>query len=48
MIYILGLQVATFAALGTWFIATGSVRLGIAQLLLAVVQAVIYSGGGLR
>jgi hypothetical protein len=43
MLYILGLQVATFVALGAWFIATGSVRLGVAQLLLAAVQGVIYS-----
>lgn len=42
---VLGVQVATFVALGAYFIAHGSARLGVAQLLLAVVQAVIYSGG---
>jgi len=44
MLYILGLQCATFVALGCYFIATGSIRIGIAQLLLCAVQAVIYSG----
>lgn len=41
---ILTVQVATFGALGFYFISEGQGRLGIAQLLLAVVQAVIYSG----
>lgn len=35
-------QVATFAALGGYFLTTGAWRLGVAQLLLAVVQVVIY------
>jgi len=42
---VLGVQVATFVALGVYLIATGSTRLGIAQLLLAIVQATIYSAG---
>jgi len=42
---ILVIQVGTFLALGVCFIASGQVRLGIAQLLLALVQVVIYSGG---
>jgi hypothetical protein len=45
MLYVLGLQCATFVALGAWFISHGNWRLGVAQVLLAVVQAVIYSGG---
>jgi predicted membrane-bound dolichyl-phosphate-mannose-protein mannosyltransferase len=44
MIAILGIQVATFIALGALFVAQGQWRLGGAQLLLAAVQAVIYSG----
>jgi hypothetical protein len=44
MIAILGIQVVTFVALGALFIAEGQWRLGAAQLLLAAVQAVIYSG----
>lgn len=42
---ILIIQVATFLALGAMFLASGDWRLGVAQILLAVVQAVIYSGG---
>lgn len=42
---VLAVQVFTFVALGAHFVTHGEVRLGIAQLLLAVVQAVIYSGG---
>lgn len=44
MIYVLAVQVITFLILGVYFMGS-NVRLGIAQLLLAVVQAVIYSGG---
>jgi hypothetical protein len=43
-IAILTLQVATFAALGGAFFAEGQWRLGAAQLLLAAVQGVVYSG----
>lgn len=42
---VLGVQVATFFALGGYYLSTGNVRLGVAQLLLAVVQAIIYSAG---
>ena len=41
---ILAVQVITFVAIGAVFIAQGQLRLGIAQLLLAGVQAIIYSG----
>lgn len=41
---ILAVQVATFLALGVYFLAAGDWRLGTAQLLLAAVQGVIYSG----
>lgn len=41
---VLGIQVGTFIAFGAWFIADGQMRLGAAQLLLAAVQVVIYSG----
>lgn len=41
---VLAVQVATFAALGALFLHQGQWRLGVAQMLLAVVQAVIYSG----
>lgn len=40
---ILAVQIATFAALGFLFILDGDWRLGVAQLLLALVQGVIYS-----
>ena len=42
---VLVVQVVTFITLGVIFIARGDTRLGIAQLLLAAVQAVVYSGG---
>ena len=42
---VLGLQVATFLALGAYYLARGNIRLGSAQLLLAAVQWIIYSGG---
>ena len=45
MIYVLGLQVATYLALGAYFLAAGNWRLGTAQLLLAIVQAVLFSDG---
>lgn len=44
MTAVLTIQVATFVALGAMFLAAGDWRLGVAQLLLAAVQAVIYSG----
>ena len=40
---ILVVQIATFAALGALFCLAGDYRLGVAQLLLAAVQGVIYS-----
>lgn len=43
---ILFVQIVSFVALGIYFLAaTQHWRLGIAQLLLAAVQAIIYSGG---
>lgn len=41
---VLGLQVLTYLVLGTMFIGMGQWRLGTVQLLLAVVQGVLYSG----
>lgn len=41
---LLAVQVGTFLALGLHFLAAGDWRLGTAQLLLAAVQAVVYSG----
>ncbi len=41
---ILTVQVLTFFYLGIYFLAIGQWRLGVAQLLLALVQVVIYSG----
>ena len=41
---LLVVQVLTFVVLGAVFLAQGETRLGIAQLLLAAVQGVIYSG----
>lgn len=41
---ILAVQVATFLALGVLFLAAGQWRLGTAQLLLALIQAILYSG----
>lgn len=40
-------QAVSFVLLGVLFIAGGEVRLGVAQILLAAVQAVIYTGRGL-
>lgn len=45
MIYVLAVQVLTFIILGGFFLAGGNWRLGVSQLLLAAVQAIIYSGG---
>jgi hypothetical protein len=44
MTALLTLQVLTFVALGGWFLFQGNWRLGLAQLLLAGVQGVLYSG----
>jgi hypothetical protein len=41
---VLCIQVATFVVLGILFIKQGDWRLGVTQLLLAVVQGVLYSG----
>lgn len=40
---VLGVQVATYIVLGVMFLVTGDWRLGATQLLLAIVQALIYS-----
>lgn len=42
--WLLVLQVGTFLGLGTHFLASGQWRLGTAQLLLAAVQGVLYTG----
>lgn len=42
---VLYVQVATFVFLGGYFLTIGEWRLGLAQILLAAVQAIIYSGG---
>lgn len=47
MILLLSIQVFTFVALGLHFLAAGDWRLGTAELLLAGVQGVIYSGRGM-
>ncbi|MGH2964409.1 MAG: hypothetical protein ACRDMH_03380 [Solirubrobacterales bacterium] len=44
MTAILTVQICTFIALGATFISAGQWRLGTAQLLLALVQLIIYSG----
>lgn len=44
MTALLSVQVGTFLALGAIFLHSGNWRLGTAQLLLAAVQAVIYTG----
>jgi hypothetical protein len=41
---LLALQVATYVGLGVLYLTRGDWRFGVAQLLLAVVQAVIYTG----
>lgn len=41
---VLVVQVSTFVLLGIWFVNAGQWRLGVVQLLLAVVQGVLYSG----
>jgi hypothetical protein len=41
---ILAVQVLTFVCLGVIFLSRGDWRLGTCQLLLAVVQAVLYTG----
>ena len=40
---IVGVQAATFVALGVLFVATGDWRLGASQLMLAAVQGLIYA-----
>ena len=40
---VLAIQVATYLPLGWYFYSTGNWRLCVAQWLLAIVQAVIYS-----
>lgn len=42
--FLLTVQVLTFVGLGIVFMTEGQWRLGIAQVLLAAVQAIIYSG----
>ncbi len=42
---VLAIQVTTYLVLGTIFLLTpGQWRLGVVQLLLAVVQGILYSG----
>lgn len=42
---VLVIQILTFVILGIYYLGIGHWRLGIAQLLLAAVQAIIYSEG---
>lgn len=42
---VLAIQVVTFVILGGVFLARGDWRVGIGQLLLAAVQAIVYSAG---
>lgn len=42
--WLIAVQVATFVLLGAVFMQQGQWRLGFAQILLAVVQAIIYTG----
>jgi len=42
--FLIAVQLVTFVMLGILFMDDGQYRLGIAQLLLAIVQAVIYTG----
>lgn len=44
LLVLLTVQIATFVGLGIHFLAAGDWRLGSAQLLLAAVQGIIYSG----
>lgn len=39
------LQILTFVAMGIYFMRNGNPNLGVAQLLLALVQGVIYAPG---
>jgi len=41
---ILAVQILTFVALGIIYLAQGEWRLGTAQILLAAVQGIIYTG----
>lgn len=43
MTAVLAVQALTFVALGAMFLKTGDLKLGAAQLLLAAVQALVYS-----
>ena len=43
MIWVLAVQCATYVALGAVFVASGNWKLGVAQWLLAGVQALIFS-----
>lgn len=42
---LLAVQVLTYVALSPYYFSRGNWRLGASQLLLAVVQGVLYSGG---
>ena len=44
MLLVLALQVLTFIALGILFMREGQWRLGACQVMLAGVQAILYSG----
>lgn len=41
---VLAIQVSSFFALGAIFLSQGQWRLGTVQLLLAIIQGVLYSG----
>lgn len=42
---VLAIQVLTFIVLGIVYTVRGDTRVGVAQLLLAAVQAIVYSAG---
>jgi len=45
LIALLAVQVATFVVYGAVMLARGNWRIGVGQLLLAAVQAIVYSSG---
>jgi hypothetical protein len=45
LIGLLTVQVLTFVAYGALMLARGNWRIGVGQLLLAAVQAIVYSAG---
>lgn len=44
MMYVLAVQAGSYVTLGIIFLAQGNWRFGVTQLLLATVNAILYSG----